>query len=135
LNLDSPFEDGQFDVVIAMMVIEHLFNPFHSFREVARLLRPGGYAFINLPIVTSVKNRARLFFGTLPLTSSKDWWQNEEWDGGHLHYFSIESVRRLSEKYQLELSEMYPCGRLFQLKRVFPTILCNELSFVFRKAT
>jgi ubiquinone/menaquinone biosynthesis C-methylase UbiE len=42
LNEDFPFDDAQFDVVLAMMVVEHLFDPFHSFKEIARICRPGG---------------------------------------------------------------------------------------------
>ena len=52
-NHALPLEDGFVDVFIAMMVIEHLFDPFHAFREIRRLLAPNGFAVINLPLVTS----------------------------------------------------------------------------------
>ena len=52
-----------------MMVIEHLFDPFHSFKRVHDLLRPDGIAFINLPLVTNIKNRINLLLGKLPETS------------------------------------------------------------------
>jgi hypothetical protein len=54
------------------MVIEHLFNPFHSFREIARTTMPGGHVFINLPLTSSIKNRALVVAGRLPMTSSKN---------------------------------------------------------------
>jgi SAM-dependent methyltransferase len=133
LNYDLPYRDDEFDVIIAMMVIEHLFNPFHSFKEISRLLKPGGVAFVNLPLITSIKNRARLLLGKLPVTSSRNWWTNEEWDGGHLHYFTIEAVTKLGQKYALNLEQCYPVGNLYGLKKIFPALLCNELSFVFRK--
>ena len=42
---DLPWPDESFDVVSANMVVEHLSDPVATFREVARVLRPGG-AFV-----------------------------------------------------------------------------------------
>jgi hypothetical protein len=134
LNVDLDIPSETFDVSIAMMVIEHLFDPFHSFREIARITKSSGLVFVNLPLVTGIKNRARLLFGQLPVTSAAEWWQYQEWDGGHLHYFNMEHVRRLGATYGLQLERTYPVGRFSKLKRVAPTLLCSELSFVFRKA-
>jgi SAM-dependent methyltransferase len=133
LNEDLPFPDGAFDVSIAMMVIEHLFDAFHSFREIARTTRPGGYVFVNLPMISSIKNRALVAAGRLPMTSSKNWWQLEEWDGGHLHYFTIPSLRRLGEKYGLTMTRLYPVGQELCLKALWPALFCHELSFLFRR--
>jgi SAM-dependent methyltransferase len=133
LNDDCPYPNEHFNVVIAMMIIEHLFDPFHSFSEISRLLTNGGQAFINLPLITSIKNRARLLFGRLPLTSAKNWWDLEEWDGGHLHYFTVDSITNLGSKYGLILDAIYPVGPGYALKSMWPRFLCNEASFVFTK--
>ena len=52
-----------------MMVFEHLLDPWFSFAEVKRILSPTGRAFINLPIVTNIKNRFRILIGRMPSTS------------------------------------------------------------------
>ena len=134
LNDDWPFGDQKIDVVIAMMIFEHLFDPFHSFKELARILKPGGLAFVNLPNIGSIRCRLDLLRGRLPVTSSQDWFQIRQWDGGHLHYFTRDVVCRLGELYGLRLKRTYPVGRLVGLKRLWPTMLCHELSYVFCKS-
>lgn len=44
-----PFADGSFDMVTANMVVEHLDDPETQFREVARVLRPGGVFIFHTP--------------------------------------------------------------------------------------
>ena len=46
---DLPFADGTFDLVTANMVVEHLSEPEVQFREVSRILRPGGRLLIHTP--------------------------------------------------------------------------------------
>lgn len=48
LNVESrlPFEDQSFDAVLCTASVEYLTRPFEVFREVARVLRPGGL-FVN----------------------------------------------------------------------------------------
>jgi len=134
LNTDFPIESASKDVVIAMMVIEHLFDPFHSFSEVARICKPGGLAFVNLPLITSLKHRIALIFGRMPTTSTREWFDQREWDGGHLHNFDIAHVKRLAKLYGLTLTRVYPVGRGYHLKKLAPSLLCGEISFVFAKS-
>lgn len=44
-----PFADASFDLVTANMVVEHLADPTVQFREVARVLRPGGRFLFHTP--------------------------------------------------------------------------------------
>lgn len=39
----TPFEEGAFDAITAISVIEHGFDPPRLLSEISRLLRPGGY--------------------------------------------------------------------------------------------
>lgn len=133
LDEDWPWADASLDVVIAMMVFEHLFDPFHSFRELARILAPGGQAFVNLPNVGALSCRLQLLAGGMPVTSSPNWFERREWDGGHLHLFTIDLVRRVAELYGLRIAALYPVGRLVAVKRLWPSLLCHEISFVLEK--
>lgn len=134
-NDGLPLDDGSVDVVVAMMVIEHLFCPFHAFREVARVLSPQGQGFINLPLVTSVKNRLRLLVGRLPVTSVpfERWLAEREWDCNHLHYFSMDAIHRLCALSGLRVTRVAGVGRLHGLKTRWPSLLADEVSFVVQR--
>jgi SAM-dependent methyltransferase len=133
LNDDLPFPDESFDVSIAMMVIEHLFDPFHSFREIARTTKRGGYVFVNLPLLSSFKSRCAVLWGKVPVTSVSNWWDLKQWDGGHLHYFNIPMVRRLAAENSLQFMRFYAVGKFLQIKRIAPSLFCHEGSFVFQR--
>jgi SAM-dependent methyltransferase len=42
-----PFSQGEFDVVFSFSVFEHLESPTLVMKEISRVLRPGGFAFIS----------------------------------------------------------------------------------------
>ncbi len=44
-----PWDDGSFDGVTCMHVVEHLQSPNHLLAEIARVLRPGGGAYVETP--------------------------------------------------------------------------------------
>jgi SAM-dependent methyltransferase len=46
-----PFENASFDTIVLSDVLEHLPNPEHMWREMARLLAPGGHALVNIPFM------------------------------------------------------------------------------------
>lgn len=131
LNDDFPVLSQTCDVVLAMMIVEHLFDPFHSFSEISRIVRPGGKVFMNLPNIGSLRCRADLLMGKLPVTSAHDWFERREWDGNHLHYFTVDSVRRISKLFELNLVAMHPVGRFGALKRLRPQLFCHEITFEF----
>ena len=56
-NLESlSMPDDSYDLVITQDVFEHVLNPKQAFREVARVLKPGGAHVFTVPIVTRGKS-------------------------------------------------------------------------------
>lgn len=53
---ENGFDAASFDVVLLAAVLEHLYNPAETIREIARVLRPGGVLFVDVP------NEAGLYF-------------------------------------------------------------------------
>lgn len=63
LNTNFDFE-AQYDVVLAIEVIEHLENPFHFIRTLKKHLKPGGFIILSTPNIDSFFDRLWfLFFG------------------------------------------------------------------------
>lgn len=67
-NETLPFDSATFDILICMEVIEHIPNQLQLWREMARVVKPGGRALVTTPNVLNINSRLRyLFNGTMPL--------------------------------------------------------------------
>ena len=58
------FEDASFDTVLALQVLEHVFEPIAMVTEIGRVLRPGGHAFLLVP-QTGTMHMAPHWYGNL----------------------------------------------------------------------
>lgn len=69
-----PLLDASFDGVLFTEVFEHLRDyPVDALREVARILKPGGYLFFTTPNAAYLMNRLRLLRGESVYTPLADW--------------------------------------------------------------
>jgi 2-polyprenyl-3-methyl-5-hydroxy-6-metoxy-1,4-benzoquinol methylase len=55
---DAPYPDGDFDVVVAWDVVEHVPDPSTFLAKIHALLRPGGTVALSCPTVASLPARA-----------------------------------------------------------------------------
>ena len=128
-----PFEDGAFDVVVAMMVLEQVFDPFHFVRECARVMTDDGILFLNVPLISFYRHRLDVLFGRVPTTSSAGWFERGLWDGAHIHYFNIPMLAKLLGTAGLSIQKVFAVGRYCELKALLPSLLCAEVSVVVRR--
>jgi 2-polyprenyl-6-hydroxyphenyl methylase/3-demethylubiquinone-9 3-methyltransferase len=89
-DLATEFE--QFPVVVSFEVIEHCYDPRRFSRTMYNLLEPGGVGILSTPYHGYLKNLA------LALTGRLDSHFTALWDGGHIKFFSIATLRRLLEE-------------------------------------
>lgn len=97
----ADIPDGSFDVVILAAVLEHLYNPDEIVEKIARVLRPGGLLFLDVP------NEQGLYFkmGNLyQKLRGRDWCVNlsPTFPPFHVFGFSPRSLRKLLSKHGLE---------------------------------
>jgi 2-polyprenyl-3-methyl-5-hydroxy-6-metoxy-1,4-benzoquinol methylase len=86
-----PYRDGAFDAASCLDVLEHVLDPRHLLRELARVLEPGGVLILTTPNIRYYGFVLTLLRGRFPPTSGDP----GGYDGGHLHYFTFADVRSL----------------------------------------
>ena len=67
-NKILPFPSKYFDVILCNQVVEHLINPDNLFKEIRRLLKDNGCAYISVPNLCSFHNRIFILLGWQPTT-------------------------------------------------------------------
>ena len=95
---DLPYTEigEQFDIIISCEVIEHLFEPKAIVRNTKQLLKPNGRLILTTPYHGYLKNLA------LAISGKMDKHFTALWDGGHIKFFSVVTMKSLliSEGYE-----------------------------------
>jgi len=92
----SAYEDlaacyGQFNAVVSLEVVEHLYAPRHFARALFDLVEPGGMALVSTPYHGYFKNLA------LAASGKMDSHFTALWDHGHVKFWSIATLTTLLE--------------------------------------
>jgi 2-polyprenyl-3-methyl-5-hydroxy-6-metoxy-1,4-benzoquinol methylase len=103
---DLASEFGEFDAVISLEVVEHCYWPRKFASNVFALLRPGGLAVISTPFHGYWKNLA------LALTGKFDAHWSPLWDGGHIKFWSENTLHVLLEEAGLVDVSFRRIGRI-----------------------
>ena len=111
LALGSAYDDlrsvyGQFPLVISLEVVEHCFWPRKFASTIYDLLAPGGLAVISTPYHGYLKNLA------LALTNRFDAHWSPLWDGGHIKFWSENTLTALLREAQFDSVRFVRAGRI-----------------------
>lgn len=96
-DVASAYDDlaaiyGTFPLVVSLEVIEHCFDPRAFVATFLSLIAPGGAGFLSTPYHGYCKNLA------LAATGQMDAHFTALWDGGHIKFFSINTLGRLLQE-------------------------------------
>lgn len=126
-----PFSAELFDAVSMVATLEHFFDPFHVMEEVKRVLKKSGLIVIQVPNLCFLPRRLAVLFGKLPVTSEDE----TGWDGGHLHYFTVDSLTQLLKKYYLRPQNISCSGVFAALRKWWLSMLGADIIIVAKKAS
>jgi 2-polyprenyl-6-hydroxyphenyl methylase/3-demethylubiquinone-9 3-methyltransferase len=102
---------GTFPLVISLEVVEHCFWPRKYAKTLYNLLQPGGVAVVSTPYHGYFKNLA------LALAGKFDEHWSPLWDGGHIKFWSPETLLKLLEDTGFSSVEMIRAGRIAPLAK------------------
>jgi 2-polyprenyl-3-methyl-5-hydroxy-6-metoxy-1,4-benzoquinol methylase len=93
-HVGSAYDDlaaayGTFPLVVSLEVIEHCFDPRAFAKTFLSLIAPGGVGVLSTPYHSYLKNLA------LAVSGKMERHFTALWDGGHIKFFSVNTLRRL----------------------------------------
>ena len=95
----------EFDLVLSMEVIEHLYCPSDLIGMAAALLKPDGYLLISTPYHGYLK------YLLMSFTNRMDAHLNPLHDGGHIKFFSVKTLFSLISSYRFNRVRFEYFGR------------------------
>ena len=98
--------DGLFDHVVSTEVIEHLYAPHELADFCFAALRPGGKLAISTPYHGYLKNLA------LSVMGKWDFHHTAHWHGGHIKFWSRQTLGALLERSGFRITGFVGTGRL-----------------------
>jgi 2-polyprenyl-6-hydroxyphenyl methylase/3-demethylubiquinone-9 3-methyltransferase len=97
---------GKFQAVVCLEVVEHLYNPKKFAKNIFELVSDNGVAIISTPYHGYLKNLA------LALSGKMDSHFTALWDGGHIKFWSRNTLRILLEEAGFSDIQFQRVGRV-----------------------
>jgi SAM-dependent methyltransferase len=104
--MQSYFNNKRFDAVVSNDVIEHLYRPSDLLETASLLLKPGGFLIVGAPYHGYLKNLG------LSLLNKWDSHHGVDWDGGHIKFFSVGTLKQMVTCNGFEDPKFHFFGRI-----------------------
>lgn len=104
--LPHGFPENNYDLIISIEVIEHLYDPQRYMKNIYHWLKPGGILILSTPYHGYLKNTV------ISLANKFDQHVNPLWTGGHIKLFSKNTLYQLLKEKDLTPARFYGSGRL-----------------------
>lgn len=98
--LDLPFADNSFDVIVCNHVLEHIVDDRKAMSELYRVMKPGGWGILQVPMKNSLEKTYEDFTITDPKERQKHFGQYD-----HVRWYGMDYFDRLrSVGFQAEIN-------------------------------
>lgn len=105
----GALDAGDFDMVVATEVIEHLFYPRELLKFASAKLKPGGLLLLSTPYHGWLKNVA------IAVLNAWDKHHTVLWDGGHIKFWSKRTLTQALAEEGFECAAFHGVGRVSYL--------------------
>jgi 2-polyprenyl-6-hydroxyphenyl methylase/3-demethylubiquinone-9 3-methyltransferase len=116
---DLSIQYGTFPLVLSLEVIEHCMNPHAFVKTFLSLIEPGGIGVLSTPYHGYLKNLA------LAVTGRLDRHFTALWTGGHIKFFSVETLGQLLKEADAKEIQIVRAGRIPPLAKSMIAIVHN----------
>jgi 2-polyprenyl-6-hydroxyphenyl methylase/3-demethylubiquinone-9 3-methyltransferase len=117
---DLASQYGTFPLVVSLEVIEHCMDPQAFAKSFFSLIAPGGIGFLSTPYHGYLKNLA------LAVTGRMDRHFTALWLGGHVKFFSMETLDQLLKEEGANKINFMRVGRIPVLAKSMVAVVSDE---------
>jgi len=122
-----PLEDNRFDVVFCNHVMEHVTDPLQCMKELFRVMKPGGWAIMQVPQDMTRETTYEDSTITSPEDREKHYWQKD-----HVRLFGRDYPNWLEkagfEVEEFELKKHYDAAKIERFR-----LMKDEILYIFKK--
>lgn len=111
---------GSFPLVVSLEVIEHCMEPRLLAQTFLKLIAPGGVGFLSTPYHGYLKNLA------LAISGKMDRHFTALWDGGHVKFFSVDTLQNLLREAGAKEVSFIRVGRVPILAKSMVAVVYNS---------
>ena len=105
-NLPTQFPQKNYDLIVSLEVIEHLYSPKKYLENINLWLKKGGLLVLSTPYHGYWKNLA------IAILNKFDSHTNPLFEGGHIKFFSFKTLNKIIEENGFKLIRSYGVGRV-----------------------
>jgi predicted SAM-dependent methyltransferase len=122
-----PLEDNRFDVVFCNHVMEHVTDPLQCMKELFRVMKPGGWAIMQVPQDMTRETTYEDSTITSPEDREKHYWQKD-----HVRLFGRDYPNWLEKAgfkvEEFELKKHYDAAKIGRFR-----LMKDEILYIFKK--
>lgn len=123
-----PFEENKFDVVLCNHVLEHVRDDLRAMREIRRVLKPGGFAILQVPFFSPMTEK------TFEDNSITDKREREKVFGqdDHVRKYGYDYAKRIVESGLTAIEEHF-VNELSEERRIQHGLAKGEVIYIGKK--